>query len=90
MPRNTLRDDRGYAGRRYADAAHELRRSFIELWALDMALAELHRTPLAAPTFETYPDLAAFRHPDFLPVFGGELAGRSRRATALSSSGSLP
>jgi hypothetical protein len=76
MPRNTLRDtlrdDRSYAGRRYADAAAELRRSFIELAAIDMALAEIHRTPLAAPSFPDCPDPAALRHPDFLPIFGGD------------------
>ena len=57
-------------GRRYADAAAELRRCFIELAALDMAIAETRRAPLS--TFADYLDPAIFRHPDFLPVFDGD------------------
>lgn len=67
---SSFRDDRTYAGRRFSDAAGELRRSFIELAALDMAVTDTERSPLV--TFDYFPDPALFRHPDFLPDFGGD------------------
>jgi hypothetical protein len=92
---DTFKDDRMYAGRRFADAAAELRRCWIELSALDLAIAETRRSPLS--TFADYLDPAVLIHPDFLPVFGGnwqaEAAARLDQLigrTSLTQNPSIP
>jgi hypothetical protein len=68
-----LADDRVIAGRRYADAAAELRKCFVELAAIDQALAASRRSPSAdAQTFAAFPDPAVFQHPVFLPTFDAD------------------
>ena len=72
---DTFKDDRVYAGRRNADAAAELRRCWIELSALDQAIAETRRSPLS--TFGDCIDPNILVYPDFLPVFGGDWAAEA-------------
>jgi len=71
MRGSTLKDDRTPVLRRYLDAVGELRKSSVELVAIDQAIAATYgRSPLSA-----HPPVTAFAdHPapaEFLQYFGG-------------------
>lgn len=73
MPIEKLLSDQLVAGKRYAAAVAELKAAYIELAAIDaaMANANVNTSHEVVPTFFDHPDnIGPFAHPIFAPLEG--------------------